>query len=187
MSLYPNEDNWKNMVDDTYNNMVDLKTRYQKDVMMVEIGFNANQPEISHQFVKYMIEKTRQAQGLGVFYWEPIAHNNWNSYSKGAWDSDGSPSIVMDAFKNETPLSVENLMVGNKQEFSVFPNPSNNLITVKSSCSVIKSIKIYDSSGKLIKNIKKESASKPIDISELIAGIYVLKINNSKSIKFIKN
>ena len=187
MSLYPNEDNWKNMVDDTYNNMVDLKTRYQKDVMMVEIGFNANQPEISHQFVKYMIEKTRQAQGLGVFYWEPIAHNNWNSYSKGAWDSDGSPSIVMDAFKNETPLSVENLMVGNKQEFSVFPNPSNNLITVKSSCSVLKSIKIYDSSGKLIKNIKKESASKPIDISELIAGIYVLKINNSKSIKFIKN
>ena len=93
----------------------------------------------------------------------------------------------MDAFKNETPLSVENLMVRNKQEFSVFPNPSNNLITVKSSCSVLKSIKIYDSSGKLIKNIKKESASKPIDISELIAGIYVLKINNSKSIKFIKN
>ena len=98
MSLYPEENNWVSMVNDTYNNMIDVKTRYNKDVMMAEVGFASNRPDISNQFLTYIIEKTKQANGLGVFYWEPIAHKNWNSYSKGAWDEDGSPSIAMDAF-----------------------------------------------------------------------------------------
>lgn len=188
MSLYPNEDNWLAMVDDTYNNMMDIKSRYNKDVMMVEVGFNRNFTDISHQFLTYMIEKTKQAEGLGVLYWEPIVHKGWKAYSKGAWDEDGSPSVIMDAFMDKGTLSTENLQIENNQLFSVFPNPSNQLITVKSSRNFIKSIKIYDITGKLIKNVDTAfELFKTINISELNAGVYFLKINNSKSIKFLKN
>ena len=49
-------------------------------------------------------------------------------------------------------------------------------------------MKIYDITGKLIKNIDEAfELSKTINISELQVGIYVLKINNSKSLKFFKN
>jgi arabinogalactan endo-1,4-beta-galactosidase len=188
MSLYPNETNWISMVEDTYDNMIDLKSRYNKEVMMVEIGFSNSRPDISHQFLTYLIEKTRQANGQGVFYWEPIAHGNFTSYSKGAWDQDGSPSIAMNAFINNSTLKTESLEIENNQLFSIFPNPSNQLITVKSSRDVLKSIKIYDITGKLIKNIDEAfQLSKTINISELQVGIYVLKINNSKSIKFLKH
>jgi arabinogalactan endo-1,4-beta-galactosidase len=176
------------MVDDTYDNMIDLKSRYNKEVMMVEVGFSNSRPDISHQFLTYLIEKTRQANGQGVFYWEPIAHGNFTSYSKGAWDQDGSPSIAMNAFINNSTLKTESLEIENNQLFSIFPNPSNQLITVKSSRDVLKSIKIYDITGKLIKNIDEAfQLSKTINISELQVGIYVLKINNSKSIKFLKH
>ena len=40
MSLYPNEDNWKNMVDDTYNNMVDLKNKTSSRFRCFLLGTN---------------------------------------------------------------------------------------------------------------------------------------------------
>ncbi len=186
MSLYPETGNWKKMVDDTYANMLDLKSRYNKDVLMAEVGFSSSTPDIAYQFLVYMIEKTKQAEGLGVFYWEPIAHKNWNSYSKGAWDDDGSPSVVMDAFINQGTLNTEKLAIENNHLFSICPNPSNNFITIKSLNDKITSIKIYDITGKLIKRIKGERASETINISKLLTGIYVLKINNSKSMQFLK-
>ena len=66
--------------------------------MMVEVGFSNNRPDVSHQFLTYMIEKTKQAQGLGVSYWEPTASSSFRFYSKGAWNDGGSPSAAMDAF-----------------------------------------------------------------------------------------
>jgi arabinogalactan endo-1,4-beta-galactosidase len=34
---------------------------------------------------------------LGVFYWEPESYN-WKSYSKGAFENTGKPTVAMDAF-----------------------------------------------------------------------------------------
>jgi arabinogalactan endo-1,4-beta-galactosidase len=38
--------------------------------------------------------------GLGVFYWEPQCHNNWQGYNMGAFSNDGNPTVAMDAFLN---------------------------------------------------------------------------------------
>jgi arabinogalactan endo-1,4-beta-galactosidase len=187
MSLYPETTNWKTMVDNTYANMLDIKTRYNKEVMMAEIGFSSSRSDIAHQFLTYMIEKTRQAAGLGVFYWEPIAHKNWKAYSKGAWDADGSPSVAMDAFIDTSTLDIEDFEPENNQLFKVYPNPSSGSITIKASKEHIISIKIYDITGKKIRSIHTKSTFKTLDVSSLETGIYVLKINKSKSIKFIKN
>lgn len=187
MSLYPDENNWISMVNDTYNNMLDIKSRYNKEVMMVEVGFASNRPAISHQFLTYMIEKTKLANGLGVFYWEPIAHKNWKSYSKGAWDEDGSPSIAMDAFIDQSTLNIDEITSEKNKSYQVFPNPSSDVLQIISLNEVLKSIQIYDINGRLILEKNSENLSESLKINQLSKGMYILKINNEKSIKFIKN
>jgi len=187
MSLYPDENNWKTLVEDTYNNMLDLKARYNKDVLMAEVGFENSKPVIAHQFLTYMIEKTKQAAGLGVFYWEPIAHKNWKSYSKGAWNNDGSPSIAMNAFLDRNTLHIENVKIDTSGLFEIFPNPSSDTITINSLKTALNSISIYDVNGKLVQKIKAEEMLKKIDISKLEIGIYFININKKETLKFIKS
>ena len=187
MSLYPDENNWISMVDDTYNNMIDVKTRYNKDVMIAEVGFSSNKPDVSYQFLTYMIEKTKQANGLGVFYWEPIAHKNWKSYSKGAWDEDGSPSIAMDAFLNKETLSIDDNLVKEEIFYQIFPNPTNDILHLNSLQKELSSIKIFDINGRFIQEISTQKLATSFSISHLSQGIYFLKINNEKTMKFIKN
>ena len=131
MSLYPDENNWKQLVDDTYNNMNSIQSQYNKDVMMVEVGFENSRPDISYQFLVYMIEKTRQANGLGVFYWEPIARSPFTSYSKGAWDNDGSPSQAMDAFLNSSTLSTTEFLQNPEPNYIIYPNPTSDKLHLK--------------------------------------------------------
>ncbi|MFY9243789.1 MAG: glycosyl hydrolase 53 family protein [Polaribacter sp.] len=184
LSLYPSFNDWKELVDDAYANMTDLKSRYNKDVMLVEVGSENNRPDIAYQFLLYAIEKTKEVGGLGVFYWEPIAHKNWKSYSKGAWDEDGSPSIAMDAFIDKSTL---NINTNNFEElaFKIYPNPTSEILQINS-LERINSVKIYDLKGSLLKVIKNINAQNTIDISNLSTGIYFLEVNHKKQLKFIK-
>ena len=185
MSLYPDENDWKSKVDNTYNNMLDIKSRYNKDVMMVEVGFSNNRPDVSHQFLTYMIEKTKQAQGLGVFYWEPIARSPFTSYSKGAWNDDGSPSAAMDAFIDRSTLDTDSFKVIDDTLFKVFPNPSMETIKIELVNINSVPVEIYTITGKLIKKIPFYKYKQQINISNFSKGIYILKING-KPQKFIK-
>jgi arabinogalactan endo-1,4-beta-galactosidase len=185
MSLYPDLDNWKSYVEDTYDNMIDLKSRYNKEVMMVEIGFSYSRQDITYQFLTYMIEKTKQADGLGVFYWEPIARSPFTSYSKGAWDADGSPSIAMDAFLDKSTLSVENLKKLNGV-FNVYPNPSKSIITINALENRVNTIKLYSLNGNILIEKKGNYKNLDVDISKLAAGIYFIKINNKVVKKIFK-
>jgi len=185
MSLYPDENNWKTYVDATYNNMIDLKSRYNKDVMMVEIGFSNSRPDITYQYITYMIEKTKQADGTGVFYWEPIARSPFTNYSKGAWDADDSPSIAMDAFLDKSTLSTDtvNLLT---DAFDIFPNPTRNKITVNSTETLINSLKLYNINGSLLIEKKGNHNTLELDLSKLATGIYYLNINHNVVKKIIK-
>lgn len=184
MSLYPDEDNWQIKVENSYANMLDMKTRFNKEVMIAEVGFSSDKPAKAFQFLTYIIEKTKQAKGLGVFYWEPIAHNNWASYGKGAWDSDGSPSLAMDAFKNDGSLKI--ITDGLEKKLKVFPNPSSNTLKISLKDTPIRQLYIYDMSGKVLLNRKSNKHVDSLDISMLKKGIYLLKVNNLSMIKFIK-
>jgi arabinogalactan endo-1,4-beta-galactosidase len=185
MSLYPDLDNWKSYVEDTYDNMIDLKSRYNKEVMMVEIGFSYSRQDITYQFLTYMIEKTKQADGLGVFYWEPIARSPFTSYSKGAWDTDGSPSIAMDAFLDKSTLSVENFKSLNGV-FNVYPNPAKSIITINALENRVNTIKFYSLNGNILIEKKGNYKNLDVDISKLAAGIYFIKINNKVVKKIFK-
>ena len=187
MSLYPDSNNWLDLVDDTYSNMLDMQSRYTKDVMMVEVGFNSNFPDVAHQFLVYMLEKTRQAGGLGVLYWEPIAHLGWESYSKGAWDTDGSPSIAMDAFIDSSTLSTEEVIDnGVFKGLKLYPNPVLNTLKIDVKDENIDSINVFDLLGRKLKDIKDIKNHQFLDISDLPHGVYLLITNTKEQFKIIK-
>jgi hypothetical protein len=101
MSLYPEPDNWQTLNSQTATNMNDMRSRYGKGVMIVEAGMAFDQPSASKAFLQDLISRTRSAGGLGVLYWEPQAYN-WQGYSKGAWNTNGRPTIALDAFTEGT-------------------------------------------------------------------------------------
>ena len=100
MSLYPGTDTWEKMTNACINNMADMVTRYDKDVMICEVGMSWDEAEICRNFLVTLLEQSKSIDRcLGVFYWEPESYGGWNGYTKGAFDDEGKPTVALDAFK----------------------------------------------------------------------------------------
>ncbi|MBO9684100.1 MAG: glycosyl hydrolase 53 family protein [Flavisolibacter sp.] len=102
MSLYPEAGNWSTLNAQCLANMNDMVARYNKDVMVVEVGMSWDQPAACNSFIADLIIKVKSVangRGLGVLYWEPEAYNNWQGYTKGAFDNSGKPTLALNAFK----------------------------------------------------------------------------------------
>ncbi len=103
MSLYPSyfASGWSAANSQCLSNMNDMISRYNKPVMIVEVGMPVNDPNTAKSFLTDIISKTRSitnGNGLGVFYWEPECYNNWQGYNLGAFDNNGKPTAAMNAF-----------------------------------------------------------------------------------------
>lgn len=101
MSLYPEANNWSALNTQCLANMNDMVLRYNKDVMIVEVGMSWDEAAICKSFIADLISKVKSVpdnHGLGVLYWEPECHNGWQGYSKGAFDNSGKPTVAFDAF-----------------------------------------------------------------------------------------
>ena len=99
-------------------------------------------------------------------------------------DNYGS-NMLIDNIKIED-ISNLGLTNENLNTFSISPNPTTDFIDVNTSEN-IKFIEIYDTSGKILSNIKD---SKQVDVQNLPKGIYILKVTTDKGLKtqkFIKN
>jgi arabinogalactan endo-1,4-beta-galactosidase len=102
MSLYPATSNWSNYNSECIANMNDMVARYNKDVMIVEVGMSWDQAPTCYSFLTDLISKIKtvaNGRGLGVFYWEPESYNNWQGYTLGAFDNNGKPTVALNAFK----------------------------------------------------------------------------------------
>lgn len=102
MSLYPSPSNYITLTASCFDNMNDMVSRYNKEVMIVEVGMSWDQPVAAKDFLSTLIIKTKAVnnnKGLGVLYWEPQAYGNWQGYTLGAFDNSGKPTIALDAFK----------------------------------------------------------------------------------------
>ena len=100
MSLYPSVTNWVSYNDSCFTNMKDMVSRYNKAVMVCEVGMPADQPTTCQAFLTDLIHKVRAVpggKGLGVFYWEPESYN-WQGYGLGAFDNSGKPTAALNAF-----------------------------------------------------------------------------------------
>lgn len=80
--------------------------------------------------------------------------------------------------------------VGKKELIKIYPNPTAEILNIETD-SKINSITIFDAKGSLIKNFQETGISngKRINVSDLISGIYMVKVKTSTSEftkKFIK-
>ena len=101
MSLYPNLSNWSTLNNQCLSNMNDMVSRYNKDVMLLEVGMSWDQASTCNSFLTDLISKVKSVtgnRGLGVLYWEPQAYGNWQGYSLGAFDNNGKPTVALNAF-----------------------------------------------------------------------------------------
>jgi arabinogalactan endo-1,4-beta-galactosidase len=101
MSLYPDPANWSVTNANCLNNMNDMAARYDKEIMIVEVGMSWDQATACKSFLTDLIAKTKSVttnKGLGVLYWEPECIPGWNGYTLGAFDNSGKPTIALNAF-----------------------------------------------------------------------------------------
>ena len=106
MSYYPywleGNPDYTLSIDDLGNNMMDISSRYNKEVMVVEVGGEDTKIQNTYDMLLAVQKKVKavpNGKGLGVFYWEPEGARSWSHYGLSAWGDDGKPSKVLDAFK----------------------------------------------------------------------------------------
>ncbi len=102
MSLYPEPSNYRQYVSSCRANMVDVVSRYDKDVMLCEVGMGNSYVSECCDFLMLCMsikqDATLKERFLGVLYWEPQVYNDWSGYRKGAFTSQGQPSGALDAY-----------------------------------------------------------------------------------------
>lgn len=103
-SFYPYwlNTNYTTIIADLENNLKDMAIRYNKEVMVVEVGGNYEQVQDTKIMLTAVIQAVKNVpnnKGLGVIYWEPQGEKTWSGYQLNAWQQDGKPSIALDAFK----------------------------------------------------------------------------------------
>lgn len=121
MSFYPywaGEPYWE-LVDDLEYNLNDMVSRYDKEVMVVEVGGEDVSPEESYWTIKETInavDSVPNGKGLGVFYWEPQANSSVlpDQYALGATrvvtNNTLQYTLAIDAFSDASEETGINLL-----------------------------------------------------------------------------
>jgi arabinogalactan endo-1,4-beta-galactosidase len=90
-------------INDLETNLNDMVTRYDKDVMVVEVGGDYTLVQNTQDMLNQVISIVRgipDKRGLGVIYWEPEGAKSWSNYQLNCWQNNGKPSSALDAFLN---------------------------------------------------------------------------------------
>lgn len=104
MSLYPywaeqqgETGGWRKVSDDCIANISHLREKYDKPVMICEIGMPYDQAETCRDLIARMMTTDVE----GIFYWEPQAPAGYNDgYTLGCFDND-APTVALDPFKTK--------------------------------------------------------------------------------------
>ena len=104
LSYYPFwiKKDYSETIADLQKNLNDMASRYQKEVMVVEVGGVDEQVQNTKELLAATIKAVKAVpnhKGLGVLYWEPQGAKSWSGYGLSAWQPDGKPSPALDAFK----------------------------------------------------------------------------------------
>jgi arabinogalactan endo-1,4-beta-galactosidase len=167
-------------INDLGNNLNDLPSRYGKEVMVVETGGDYTRVQNTYDMLVAVLNKVKavpDSKGLGVIYWEPEGEKSWSGYQLSCWGSDGKPTAALNAFLYN-PLGLNTL----KKEPGIFiyPNPFfGGLLNVDLNGLTGSSIlRIFDTSGKMIKELTLNNQPKATMDVRLNPGLYVINVNN---------
>ncbi len=102
----------------------------------------------------------------------------------GVWSLPKADNV----FRTPAPSSVK-IIVGSTEiagnhsqnnSIRFFPNPVTDKLTVQSAAQPLKTISIYDVSGKLLIQTEGRGWQKEIEFSDFKSGIYILRVNTGK-------
>mgnify|MGYP000173903806 CR=1 FL=1 len=85
-------------------------------------------------------------------------------------------------FNNLTTLKIDDVAYNSK--ITLYPNPVKNQFTISTENKIIKSVKVFNLQGQLVKSFKNNSAIYNID--DLTNGIYLVKVSTSNGNDLIK-
>jgi hypothetical protein len=106
--------------------------------------------------------------------------SNPASYSVSLEINNGCGIDITTQIVTPDPLSVEELGVG---EFSIFPNPAQDQVTIATKEVAAGSIMILDMSGRVVAELPMAAGSNNhvIEVSDLASGTYTVKVMNDSS------
>lgn len=121
----------------------------------------------------YVSSENGSTAGLTCFRTAP---GGWEYFN---WGVSGTVVVLSTkSFENKT------------SNYTVFPNPAQNAITISSSTAENAEITIYDLNGKAVINTSINGNQKDIDVNQISKGFYLMKIVGSDKttdiVKFIK-
>lgn len=98
-------------------------------------------------------------------------------------------SLLVDTITTTSVLGVDEFL---SSKFSVFPNPSNDVINLTNNSNIqINSINITDMNGRIVKSIQLEGAdTAQVNVADLASGMYLMNIASDQGTavkKVIKN
>lgn len=106
LSLYPSYWNdetnafepWEGKVNQAIANIPQLIKTYNRDVMLVEFGMPAAEPQKGKEALETLLNGLKDVKRFkGIFYWEPESEPARNGYALGAFN-DGKPTIALSPF-----------------------------------------------------------------------------------------
>lgn len=100
MSHYPPVASWQSYDNQLAANMVNMVSRYNKPVVISEVGMDWTQAATAKSMLADVIAKNKAlgSYGLGVFYWEPEAYPGWQGYAMGAMNASGQFTSALSAY-----------------------------------------------------------------------------------------
>jgi len=171
-------------INDLGNNLDDMASRYGKQVFVVETGGDYTQVQDTYDMLVAVMNKVKavpNSQGLGVIYWEPEGEKSWSGYQLSCWGSDGKPTAALNAFLvNDLGI---NTIRNNDPGIMICPDPSmggmlNIDITGSDGQSVLR---IFDITGRLMKEMTLDHQPKIISETGLSPGMYIINISSPGS------
>jgi hypothetical protein len=96
--------------------------------------------------------------------------------------------VFIDTFSVASNLSNDNFITF---DFSVYPNPANDVVNISNSTSaIISNVEMTDLNGRVVKNITLNATEGQINISDLSTGVYMMNVSSDQGTstkKIIKN
>lgn len=80
----------------------------------------------------------------------------------------------------EGPSSTEN--TNQAAKLSLYPNPASEFLTIKRSSAEMEIFSCYDSTGRMLRQLRMEGMEQTVDVSTWESGIYILKSEGSEVI-----
>ena len=105
LSYYPywlnGKPDFSKSIDELGTNLIDMTSRYHKEVMVVEAGGEEEKAQNTYDMLVAMQKKMSVVpgnMGLGLIYWEPEGAKIWSGYPLSSWQDNGKPSQALSAF-----------------------------------------------------------------------------------------